>query len=178
MMIENIRYIKYSSSFKKDNYVKMAQFNCGDHNINKLFFKQTDKLHSTTYIFSDSNIGKIVSFLSFCTGAIQMHTKKGLLVLPAVELKLFGVDKDYQKEYISSEDLKLKYSEFTFLWLIKYIQKVVKPVVNVEYLILHSVPKKHTLKFYEKMGMKYFTENETVHSSDFSQDCIPMYLKI
>lgn len=177
-MIEPISCIKYSSSFKKDNYAKMAQFDCNDKDINKLFCKKTDKLHSTTYIFSDKKTGKIISFISFCTGAIQMQTKKGLLALPAVELKLFGVDKEYQQKYISSEDMKIKYSEFTFIWLINYIQRVVKSVVNVEYLILHSVPKKRTLKFYEKMGMKYFTENETVHKSDFSKGCIPMYLKI
>ncbi len=177
-MIENIKYIKYSSSFKKDNYAKMAQFNCGDDNINKLFCKKTDRLHSTTYIFSDSSTGKIISFVSFCTGAIQMHTKNGLLALPAVELKLFGVDKEYQQKYISSENTRLKYSEFTFLWLINYIQKVIKPVVNVEYLILHSVPSEKTLKFYEKMGMKYFTENENIHNSDFSKGCIPMYMNL
>lgn len=173
-----IEPIKYHSSFKKDSYAKMAQFNCGDRDINKLFCKKTDKLHSTTYIFSDSDTGKIISFVSFCTGAIQMHTKKGLLALPAVELKLFGVDKEYQQKYIYSDDMKLKYSEFTFLWLINYIQRIVKPVVNVEYLILHSVPNRKTLKFYEKMGMKYFTENENVHNSDFSKGCIPMYLEI
>ena len=177
-MIEPISYIKYNSSFKKDNYAKMAQFNCGDNDINKLFCKKTDKLHSTTYIFMDSDTKKIISFVSFCTGSIQMHTKKGLFALPAVELKLFGVDKEYQQKYIFYEDMKVKYSEFTFIWLINYIQRVVKPVINVEYLILHSVPNKKTMKFYEKMGMNYFTENENVHSSDFSKDCVPMYLKI
>ena len=178
MMIENIGYIKYSSSFKKDNYSKMAQFNCGNNDINNLFCKKTDKLHSTTYIFYDKKSEKIISFVSFCTGSIQMHTKNGLLALPAVELKLFGVGKEYQQKCICSEDIKVKYSEFTFIWLINYIQRVIKPVVNVEYLILHSVPNKRTLKFYEKMGMKYFTENENVHSSDFSKGCVPMYLKI
>ena len=177
-MIEYVKYIKYSSSFKKENYAKMAQFNCGDNDINKLFCKKTDKLHSTTYIFSDEKTKKIISFVSFCTGAIQMRTKNGLLALPAVELKLFGVDKAYQQKYISSEDMKVKYSEFTFIWLINYIQRVIKPVINVEYLILHSVPTKKTLKFYEKMGMKYFTENENIHKSDFSNGCIPMYLKL
>ncbi|MCM1236203.1 MAG: hypothetical protein NC489_39475 [Ruminococcus flavefaciens] len=173
-----IEPIKYHSSFKKDNYAKMAQFNCGNDDINRLFGKHTDKLHSTTYIFSDTETDKIISFVSFCAGAIQMKTDKGLLALPAVELKLFGVDKKYQQQYFNSEDIKAKYSEFTFIWLINYIRKVIQPVLNVEYLILHSVPNKKTLKFYEKMGMNYFTENENVHTSDFSNGCIPMYLKI
>lgn len=42
--------------------------------------------------------------------------------------------------------MKVKYSEFTFIWLINYIQRVIKPVINTE----------------------YFTENENVHSNDFS----------
>ncbi len=178
MTTENIRYIKYSSPFKKDNYAKMAQFNCGNDDINQLFSKKTDKLHSTTYIFLDTETGKIISFVSFCAGAIQMKTKNGLLALPAVELKLFGVDKKYQHQCLNSEDMKIKYSEFTFIWLINYIRKVIQPVMNVEYLILHSVPNKKTLKFYENMGMNYFTENENIHKSDFSNGCIPMYLKI
>ena len=178
MFSEKIKTIKYENSFKSENYYKIAQFNCGNDDINSLFRKKLDKLHTTTYLFMDNNTNKIISFVSFCASAIQIKDKRGLLSLPAVELKLFGVDKEYQHKKLILNEIELKYSEFVFQWLIGYIQNVVKPVVNIEYLILHSVPSENTLKFYEKMGMQYLSQNQNVHSSDFSNGCIPMYLEI
>lgn len=156
----------------------MAQFHCGDESINKIFRKDTDKIHATTYIFTDTESEKIISFVSFCASSIQVRNKRGLFSLPAVELKLFGVDKEYQHKSIMIGNREVKYSEFTFLWLISYLIKEIKPLLNVEYLILHSVPNENTLKFYEKMGMQRIDENQSVHDSDFSRDCIPMYLKL
>lgn len=156
----------------------MAQFNCGDESINRIFRKDTDKLHTTTYIFTSPESGRIISFVSFCASSIQIRNKKGLFSLPAVELKLFGVDKAYQHQSILLDNREIKYSEFAFLWLISYLTREVKPLINIEYLILHSVPNENTLKFYEKMGMQRIDENQNVHDSDFSEGCIPMYLKL
>lgn len=177
MSKQKINAVKYQRSYKKDNYFRMGEFDCKNDDINTLFKKHIDKMHSTTYIFTDET-EKIISFVSFCASSIQIKNKNGLFALPAAELKLFGVDRAYQHKNIVINGTELKYSEFTFRWLIAYIQNRIKPMINIEYLILHSVPNQNTLKFYEKMGMKYFTENESVHSSDFSDGCIPMYLEI
>lgn len=178
MLNEKIKTIKYENNFKKNNYYKIAQFNCGNDDINTLFKKKLDKLHTITYLFMDNDKDKIISFVSFCASSIQMKDKRGLLSLPAVELKLFGIDKEYQHKKLILNEIELKYSEFVFQWLIAYIQNVVKPVLSIEYLILHSVPNENTLKFYEKMGMQYLSSNQNVHNSDFSYGCIPMYLEI
>ena len=178
MLNKRIKEIKYESSFKKDNYYKIAQFNCGNDDINTLFRKNLDKLHTTTYLFMDNDTDKIISFVSFCASSIQMKDKRGLMSLPAVELKLFGVDTEYQHQKLILNGMELKYSELFFQWLIAYIQNVVKPILNIEYLILHSVPSENTRKFYEKMGMQYLNSNQNVHNSDFSKGCIPMYIEI
>ena len=176
--VTKINAIKYQSSYKQEHYAKMAQFNCGKERINTIFRKDIDKIRTTTYIFTDKESEKIISFVSFCASSIQIRNKRGLFSLPAVELKLFGVDKNYQHKNIMMDNKEIKYSEFTFLWLISYLIKEIKPLINVEYLILHSIPDKNTLKFYEKMGMQRIDENKSVHDSDFSRDCIPMYLKL
>lgn len=177
MFKEKINTINYEPNFKKDNYSKIAQFNCGNDDINTLFRKKLDKLHTTTYLFIDNDTSKIIAFVSFCASSIQVN-KKGLFSFPAIELKLFGVDKEYQHEKVVIKGIELKYSEFVFQWLISYIKQVVKPIVNVDYLILHSIPNDNTIKFYEKMGLISLDEHENVHNSDFSVGCIPMYLKI
>lgn len=178
MLNRRIEQIKYESSFKKNNYYKIARFNCGNDDINMIFRKNLDKLHTTTYLFMDNETGKIVAFVSFCASSIQMKDNRGLMSLPAVELKLFGVDKEYQHQQLIFNGIELKYSEWVFQWLIGYIQNIVKPLLNVDYLILHSVPNENTQKFYEKMGMQYLNSNQNVHNSDFSNGCIPMYLEI
>lgn len=35
-----IEPIKYDSSFQKGSYAKTAQFDCGDNDINKLFYRK------------------------------------------------------------------------------------------------------------------------------------------
>lgn len=179
MLTEKIKVIKYEPCFKKDNYSRMARFDCGNDDINTIFRKKTDKLHTTTYLFIDKDTDKIISFTAFCASSIQIRRKKkGLFSFPAIELKLFGVDKEYQHKTVKIQNEDLKYSEFVFQWFVSYIQQVIKPVVNVEYLILHSVTSNNTIKFYEKMGLEPLSEQENVHNSDFSDGCIPMYLKI
>jgi DNA polymerase III epsilon subunit-like protein len=177
MFKEKIKTIRYESNFKKDNYSKMAQFNCGNDDINTLFRNKLSKLHATTYIFMDNETNKIVAFVSFCASSIQIH-EKGLYSFPAVELKLFGVDKDYQHKSITLGDVELKYSELIFQWFVTYIIQEIKPRINVEYIVLYSVPTINTRKFYEKMGFADMNANYKLHDSDFSCGCIPMYLNL
>lgn len=173
-----ISVIKYSPRYKQDGYARIASFDCNNTDINRLFRKDLDKLHTTTYFFVDkSSNGKIIAFLSLCASAIQFR-KKGLHALPAVELKLFAVDKQYQKNRFEINGKMLKYSEIAFEWLVSYAKTIIRPVLHVEYLVLYSVPQTNTLKFYEKMGMQYLTQSEALHQDNFSTDCIPMYLKL
>lgn len=93
-----INTFKFDSKYKEMNYAKIAQFNCFNKDINDLFKKKLSKIHATSYIFTDkSKDYKIIAFLSICASSIQVN-KKGVHVFPAVELKLFGVDKDYQNK--------------------------------------------------------------------------------
>lgn len=159
-----INTFKFDSKYKEMNYAKIAQFNCFNKDINDLFKKKLSKIHATSYIFTDkSKDDKIIAFLSICASSIQVN-KKGVHVFPAVELKLFGVDKDYQNKKIIGNEINIKY--------------VVCPVLNAEYLVLFSVPDKKTLKFYEKMKLEYIEDNQNIYKSNFSSECIPMYLKL
>lgn len=177
-----INTVKYESQYKVNEYVKIAQFDCGNPDINYLFKKQLKRIHSTTYIFEDkSRKGKIVAFASICASSIQQTTDKGRIeVLPAVELKLFGVSKGYQNKKIENlyTDNPQKYSEYIFRWIITFIKSNILPILNVDFLILLSVPDERTLGFYRKMGMKPFEDNKIIYSSDFSASCIPMYLDL
>ncbi len=123
MLNKKINTIKYEPNFKKHNYSKIAQFNCGNDDINGIFRKKLDKLPTTTYLFMDIETNKIISFVSFCASSIQIQND-GLFSYPAVELKLFGVDKVYQHESVTiSENIVLKYSEFTFQWFLSKYSK-------------------------------------------------------
>ena len=79
---------------------------------------------------------------------------------------------------IIGNEINIKYSEYIFNWLISYIKYVVCSVLNAEYLVLFSVPDKKTLKFYEKMKLEYIEDNQNIYKSNFSSECIPMYLKL
>lgn len=145
-----ISVIKYSPKYKENGYSRIASFDCKNRNINDLFRKSLDKLHTTTYFFIDNSEGeKIIAFISFCASSIQIK-QNGIHALPAVELKLFAVDKAYQNRKFEMNGKEYKYSELAFEWLLSYMKNVIKPVLHIEYLVLYSVPNTNTVKFYEK----------------------------
>ncbi len=178
MWKDRIKITKIDSNFISKNYPAIAQFDCRDDAINGIFKKHIKQIHSVSYAFIDSVSGKIISFVSLCSSAIQRQKDDSLHSLPAIELKLFGVDKNYQHEVMTYENKQVKFSEFTFMWVLAFINNVLKEYIGVEYLILFSVPQNNTLKFYEKMGMSYLTDDERVYNSDFSDGCVPMYLEL
>lgn len=176
-----IEIIKFNSeSYKKDesSLAQMFAFDCKKETINACFRDLLkDELHSYTYFFCDANDHKIISFVSFCASALQLVDEDGIKTLPAVELKLFGVDKGYQGKKVIIDEKEVKYSEYTFQWLIAYIKKMIQPFLSVEYLVLHAIDDKRTLGFYKKMGLA-FIDIDHVLQDDFSEGCLPMYLKL
>ncbi|MDD6085902.1 MAG: hypothetical protein PUB76_08030 [Oscillospiraceae bacterium] len=136
------------------------------------------KIHSTSYLVLDDDAdNKIISILSICASSIQLEETKSTSVFPAVELKLFGVDHNYQGKKIAPDN-EAKYSELIFNWLISYIKSEICERINVEYLVLFSVPDDKTIGFYNKMGLKKLNDNFNLYNSTFARGCIPMYLKL
>lgn len=136
------------------------------------------KIHSTTYLVLDDDAdNKIISILSICASSIQLEETKSTSVFPAVELKLFGIDHNYQGKKIAPDN-EAKYSELIFNWLISYIKSEICERINVEYLVLFSVPDNKTIGFYNKMGLKELNDNFNLYNSTFADGCIPMYLKL
>lgn len=167
-------------SYKKDQnkFAQMRAFDCKNRKINRCFkCLLADDLHSYTYLFYDTGNQKIISFVSFCASAIQVAKNKRIITLPAVELKLFGVDKNYQGTKVIIDGEKTKYSEYTFQWLIAYIREMVQPFLSVEYLVLHAIKDEVTLAFYQKMGLEYISPEQVLQDYT-SLGCSPMFLKL
>lgn len=181
-----MKIIKYEPSFLEQNPIAIAEFNCGEDGINRLFKKDLEHLCATTFLFlDDAEPHRIIAFVSFCASSLQISAVRQRQdvphTFPAVEMKLFGVDCAYQSQPMPLPlimDTPMKYSEFAFLWLCSYLKKRVVPLLNVEYLVLHSLPNEKAMNFYKKMGMQEFSGNEALQSDALSEGCVPMYLKL
>ena len=91
-----------------DNDLLLAKnFDCGNSTINKMLSEKDNLLYDrkcTTSIVVDIDKSKIIAFYSLCCSAYVLVSHSQHYFYPAVEIKYFAVDKDYQ-DWQYSEDI-------------------------------------------------------------------------
>jgi hypothetical protein len=97
--------------------------------------------------------------------------------LPAVEIKMFALDNEYQDMSYSEDYDDGTFSDYLFLKLIQDIREMSENSLGIKFIILSSVPK--AIKFYK--DRHYFLEYEDymINMYDsFSEGCTPLYMAI
>jgi ribosomal protein S18 acetylase RimI-like enzyme len=87
-------------------------------------------------------------------------------MIPAIELKMFAIDKKYRGLKLSETFLEDIYN-VVIGNLLQYI--------GADALILYAVPSDNVVQMYEKSGFKKMPFDYSMYESHFDNGCIPMY---
>lgn len=163
------------------------KFDCGNKTLNNYLKEKAYRdCDSVTNIIRDKGSNKIIAFFSLSCGAIYLcttHVKKEeqssqnlkFTSFPAVEIKHFAVNKEYQDTYIVDEDTNKSY--LLSGALLDYIKNKVIMEFTEKYcgasrIILYSTPQ--AVNFYETSGFESFYEDFVIDNSSYLEGCTPM----
>lgn len=148
------------------------EFCCGNDILDDYLYNESlFDCDSVTHIVLDND--KCVGFCSLSCGAIYMDDNYKIHTFPAVEIKYFAVDKEYQGKVLSDD-----YGSFTFANAI--LNKIVFNVIydftenicGASRVILYSTPR--AVNFYKNFGFKIFDNSFLIDESSYLDECVPM----
>ena len=86
--------------------------------------------------------------------------------IPAIELKMFALDKRYQRKGVAPTLLKA---------ILEVIEYYSSEHVGAKIILLYSVPVKAVMMLYENNGFRYAKGEYATYVSPFNEGCVPMY---
>jgi GNAT superfamily N-acetyltransferase len=166
----NIKIVLYD---KRSTRIFARTFDCGNSTLNSYLKKYAYKDNeSVTYIIFNNSVS-IGYYTLTCYGIVKKNDL-GIEITPAVQIKFFALDKNYQGELYPGKNLK--YSELLFSHVLEQISESAHKEFGAGYIILYSVP--DAVNFYKKFGFVE-TPNEFIVSEQKKKEgCIPMWAKI
>ena len=108
----------------------------------------------------------LIAYFSLLSSAAIIGDLDNLEVIPAIELKMFAVDKRFQKKGIATILLES---------IIKVIKQYASECVGANIILLYSVPVDAVMNLYGKCGFQQASGTFATYKSYFNQGCIPMY---
>ena len=156
-------------------FMYAKKFDCGNEFINKYLLdskKYYENGESVTKIFLNSKSNKIMGFYSLSASTLLNNLTTKTSGFPAVEIKMFAVDKTYQDMIIDGELL----SDALLSEVIKEIYELSEVTIGVKFIILNSVP--DAIDFYLKNGFNKLKDFMSVLYYSFNNGCEPMYFEL
>ena len=142
-----------------------ADFDCGFEIFNAyLKYRFLDDKAAIHYILNSEN-DDLIAYFSLLASCIFLDNYDDSNIIPAIELKMFAVDKKYRGLNLSGQFLEAIYDK-----VVAYLQ-----YVGAKALILYAVPAEKVVKMYESSGFIKMPENLSMYKSSFNDGCIPMY---
>ena len=86
--------------------------------------------------------------------------------VPAIELKMFALDKKYQKKGVANILLES---------IMKVIEHYSAECVGAKIILLYSVPVDAALNLHERCGFLLSSDIFVTYKSEFNQGCVPMF---
>ena len=117
------------------------------------------------YIF-DSESEDLIAYFSLLSSALLYGELSHLGAIPAIELKMFALDKHYQGRGVSSLLIDS---------VLETITHYSAEYVGAKIILLYSVPVSSVLKFYEDCGFRRTDGLFATYKSPFNKGCIPMF---
>ena len=146
-------------------YGDIEDFDCGFEVFNSyLKYKFLDDKAAIHYVTNTEN-DNLIAYFSLLASCIFLSDFGDSNIIPAIELKMFAVDKKYRRLNVSGKlleaiyDLVVDYSHY----------------VGAKALILYSVPAEKVVQMYEKSGFRIMPENFSMYRSNFNDGCVPMF---
>ena len=167
--------VAYSSQYQ--NY--FDSFNAGKDNlpfeefIQKEAEEYADSGDGVTYLIFDTGENqtdkKLVAYFTICSGAIPyvdrweipkdereengLEYDEKICGIPAIELKMFAVSKDYQDLFYRFEDEEKPIAAWILMSIVNFAMELKKNMLGVKAIFLRSVPDAEN--FYKKNGFDY-----------------------
>ena len=121
---------------------------------------------SVIHYILESKTDKLVAYFALVSTALPYGTLDNLSGVPAIELKMFALDRHYQGMGLSNELLTIA---------IEMIEHFVSEYVGAKIILLYSVPVGHVIKLYEDKGFQRVKGPYMAFKSQFTEGCIPMF---
>lgn len=155
-------------SFKHREII--GKYDCGNESLNN--YLKNEALYdydSVTYIVSNNN--ECMLYFSLSCGALYINSSGKYHSVPAVEIKKFATDCNYQHYY--TDGLIDSFSK-TFLDYLIYniILNFTNDIYGASRIILYSTPK--AVNFYKRSGFINFHDSFLTDDSTYLDGCIPL----
>ena len=152
----------------------LKNFDCENEVINDYFTnKEQDDNDTVSFAFIDEEKKTLVALSSLSCSSIIMESGNKLHLFPAVEIKMFAVNKEYQHKPVFPEDDQ-HWSSHCLDKIIFHIREFTDTYCGASRIVLYSVPKAES--FYHRAGFKKFLEFMRPQDKSFLEDCTPMYM--
>jgi len=122
---------------------------------------------AVTHYILDSETDIVIAYFSLLSSALLHGDPVNLNAIPAIELKMFALDKRYHGSELSSELLDA---------VLMTIHHYSNRYVGADVIILYSVPVEGVMKLYKSKGFVEVGESLTAFKDKFTEGCIPMYM--
>ena len=117
------------------------------------------------YIINAEN-DDLIAYFSLLTSCVILGDLNNYDFVPAVELKMFAIDKKYQGKNLSNKLIDA---------IINIVNEITLEDIGARVLVLYSVPAEKVINMYEKSGFSKMPEYFSMYKSYFSDGCIPMH---
>jgi len=140
-------------------------FDSGYKVFNEYLHKNADS--ATFHFILDSETDGLIAYFSLLSSALLYGDPSNLNAIPAIELKMFALDKRYHGSELSSELLDA---------IITTIQLYASKYVGADAIVLYSVPATGVVALYKSKGFVEVGGLLTAFKDEFTEGCIPMYM--
>ena len=152
-------------NFYIDAYSKgVSDFDCGFEVFNSYLKNHSDK--SVIHYVVDSESDKLIAYFAVIASGLLRGDPENLNIIPAIELKMFALDKSYQNIGITSSLLNAVFNA---------IEYFAREFVGADVILLYSVPVEHVLSLYKTEGFQKVEGLFTAFKDPFTEGCIPMF---
>jgi GNAT superfamily N-acetyltransferase len=139
-------------------------FDSGYDNFNRYLIAKNDR--AVMHYILELEDDRIVAYFSLLSSALLFGEPPNLSIHPAIELKMFALDKKLQGKGVAVELLK---------GIEQTIVDYATECVGAEMILLFSVPVEAVMNLYESRGFRYLDDFYATYRSAFNASCRPMY---
>lgn len=155
------------------------RFDCGNTVMNNFFrYTAVESALDSTYVFIDYERDSVAAAASIACSSLQI-TDNGSYYdsVPAVEIKYFAVDTQYQKLRFSDDRDEGYFSDAVLSALIGFVYRFTDDYCAATHILLYSTP--DAVHVYERNGFIKLSESGImVRHNRFFDGCTPMMLPL
>jgi GNAT superfamily N-acetyltransferase len=142
----------------------VSDFDCGKTVFNEYLKNRNDS--SVVHYVIDADTDNLMGYFSLLSSALLSEEEKHLDAIPAIELKMFALDKSFQGTGLAFVVLDA---------ILETITHYATDYVGAKIILLYAVPVDAVTGLYESAGFQRTAGLLTAYKSYFNEGCIPMF---